>query len=65
MAMTLTQFLMDNDVTTITEEVVVSRRIKDDQGNLLKFKIKPFFACFFHEFFHFSMKLFIARVHGN
>ena len=39
--MTLTQFLLENDVTTIEEEVVVSRRIKDGEGNLLKFKIKP------------------------
>ena len=37
--MTLTQFLLENDVTTIEEEVVVSRRIKDGEGNLLKFKI--------------------------
>ena len=41
MTITLTQFLMENDVTTIEEKVVVSRRIKDEDGNLLEFKIKP------------------------
>lgn len=37
----LTEFLLANPVDTITEEVVVSKRIKDTEGNMLKFKIKP------------------------
>lgn len=37
----LTDFLLANPVDTLTEEVVVSKRIKDTEGNLLKFKVKP------------------------
>jgi hypothetical protein len=37
----LTDFLLANPVDTLTEEVVVSKRIKDEEGNLLKFKVKP------------------------
>jgi len=37
----LTDFLLANPVNTIEEEVVVSKRLKDADGNLLKFKIKP------------------------
>lgn len=37
----LTDFLLANPVDTLTEEVVVSKRIKDAEGNLLKFKVKP------------------------
>ena len=37
----LTEFLLANPVDTIEQEVVVSKRIKDAQGNLMKFKIKP------------------------
>lgn len=37
----LTDFLLANPVNTIEKEVVISRRIVDEKGNLLKFKIKP------------------------
>lgn len=37
----LTDFLLANPVDSLTEEVVVSKRIKDAEGNLLKFKVKP------------------------
>lgn len=37
----LTDFLLANPVNTIEEEVIVSKRIKDEKGNLLKLKIKP------------------------
>lgn len=37
----LTDFLLANPVNTITKEVVVSKRIKDAEGNLMKFKVKP------------------------
>lgn len=37
----LIDFLLANPVDTITEEVVVSKRLKDEKGNLLKIKIKP------------------------
>ena len=37
----LTDFLLANPVNTITKEVVVSKRIKDTEGNLMKFKVKP------------------------
>lgn len=37
----LTDFLLANPVNTITKEVVVSKRIKDSEGNLMKFKVKP------------------------
>lgn len=37
----LTEFLLANPVDTIETEVVVSKRIKDTEGNLLKFRIKP------------------------
>lgn len=37
----LTEFLLANPVDTIEKEVVVSKRIKDAEGNLMKFKIKP------------------------
>lgn len=37
----LTDFLLANPVNTIEKEVAVSKRIVDEQGNLLKFKIKP------------------------
>lgn len=38
---TLTDFLLANPVDTITEEVVVSARLKDENGHLFKFKVKP------------------------
>ncbi len=37
----LTDFLLANPVNTITEDVIVSKRIKDSEGNFIKFKIKP------------------------
>ena len=37
----LTDFLLANPVNTIEKEVIVSKRIKDAEGNLLKFKVKP------------------------
>ncbi|MEK5480306.1 XkdN-like protein [Paenibacillus sp. FSL R5-0407] len=37
---TLQDFLNSNPVDNLTEEVVVSNRFKDKEGNLLKFKIK-------------------------
>lgn len=36
----LMEFLMENSVEELTEEVPVSERFKDNEGNLLKFKIK-------------------------
>lgn len=38
---TLTEFLLANPVTSIEKEVVVSKRIVDENGQMLKFKIKP------------------------
>lgn len=37
---TLQDFLNANPVDNITDEVVVSKRFRDAEGNLLKFKIK-------------------------
>lgn len=37
---TLQEFLNSNPVDDLTEEVPVSARIKDKEGNVLKFKIK-------------------------
>lgn len=37
----LTDFLLANPVNTIEKEVIVSKRIKDAEGNLLKFKVRP------------------------
>lgn len=37
----LQEFLNANPIDDITDEVVVSKRFKDADGNLLKFKIKP------------------------
>lgn len=39
--MALTDFLLANPVDTMTKEVVVSKRLKDEDGNLYKFTIKP------------------------
>ncbi len=39
--MSLTDFLLANPVDTMTKEVVVSKRLKDENGELFKFKIKP------------------------
>lgn len=38
--MSLQDFLNSNPVDGLTEEVVISSRFKDAEGNLLKFKIK-------------------------
>ena len=38
--MSLQEFLNANPVDGLTEEVVVSKRFKDKEGNVLKFKIK-------------------------
>lgn len=38
--MSLQEFLNANPVDDITDEVVVSRRFKDKDGNLLRFKIR-------------------------
>jgi hypothetical protein len=38
--MSLQDFLNSNPVDGLTEEVVVSKRFKDKDGNVLKFKIK-------------------------
>ena len=37
----LTEFLLANPVDTIEREVVVSKRIVDANGQMLKFKIRP------------------------
>lgn len=37
----LTDFLLANPVTEIEKEVVISKRIVDSEGNMLKFKIRP------------------------
>lgn len=37
----LTDFLLANPVDTITKKVVVSKRLKDKDGKLLEFTIKP------------------------
>jgi len=39
--MNLQDFLNANQVDNITKEVIVSERFKDENGNILKFKIKP------------------------
>lgn len=39
--MALTDFLLANPVDNITKEVVVSERLKDENGELFKFKIRP------------------------
>lgn len=39
--MSLTEFLLANPVNDITQEVVVSKRLKDENGEMFKFKIKP------------------------
>jgi len=39
--MNLQEFLNANRVDNITKEIIVSERFKDENGNLLKFKIKP------------------------
>ena len=36
----LMNFLIENSVEELTEEVPVGERFKDNEGNLLKFKIK-------------------------
>ena len=38
--MSLVEFLKKNKVGTIEKEVVISERIKDDEGNPVKFRIK-------------------------
>ena len=38
---TLTEFLLENPVNDVTQEVIVSNRIVDKDGNALKFTIKP------------------------
>lgn len=38
---TLTEFLLANPVDTIEKEVVVSKRIVDANGQMLKFKVRP------------------------
>ena len=38
---TLTEFLLANPVDDVTEDVIVSNRIKDAEGNVLKFTVKP------------------------
>lgn len=37
----LTEFLLANPVDTIEKEVVVSKRIVDENGQMLKFKVRP------------------------
>lgn len=39
--MTLQEFLNNNIVEGATKEVIISERFKDENGNILKFKIKP------------------------
>ena len=39
--MTLEQFLNQNTVENLTKEVAISKRFVDEEGNFLKFKIKP------------------------
>lgn len=39
--MTLQDFLNNNVVEGVTKEVAISERFKDENGNILKFKIKP------------------------
>jgi len=45
----LQDFLNTNPVDNLTEEVVVSSRFKDDEGNLLKFTIKAMTSQEFEE----------------
>ncbi len=40
MTMTLTDFLLDNPVDNLQEEIIVAERFKDSEGNPLKFRIK-------------------------
>lgn len=47
--MSLQDFLNNNLVDNLTEEVVVSPRFKDESGNLLKFKIKAMTGPEFEE----------------
>lgn len=47
--MSLQDFLNANPVDNLTEEVIVSKRFKDKDGNLLKFKIKAMTNAEFDE----------------
>lgn len=47
---TLQDFLNANPIDNLTEEVVVSDRFKDQEGNVLKFKIKVMTNQTFTEF---------------
>lgn len=58
----LTDFLLANPVDTITEDVVVSKRIKDTQGNLLKFTIKPMLN---EQYLEYQNQCTIPKRHGK
>lgn len=47
--MSLQDFLNANPVDGLTEEVIVSKRFKDAEGNLLKFKIKAMTSAEFED----------------
>jgi len=47
--MSLQDFLNDNPVDNLTEEIVVSPRFRDKEGNLLKFTIKAMTSQEFEE----------------
>lgn len=46
---TLQQFLNTNPIDNLTEEVIVSPRFKDAEGNVLKFKVKAMNSREFEE----------------
>lgn len=52
----LQEFLNTNQISDVTEEVIVSERIKDDKGNMLKFKIRALNETELEEVNKFSFK---------
>jgi len=55
--MNLQEFLNAHPVDNLTEEVLISSRFKDENGNLLKFKIKAMTSAEFDEIRRASMQI--------
>ena len=60
--MALTDFLLANPVNNITKEVVVSKRLKDENGELFKFKIRPMLQ---EEYFDYQNQCTTAKKNGK
>lgn len=58
----LTDFLLANPVDTITQEVIVSKRIKDAEGNLLKFTVKPMLN---EQYLEYQNQCMVPKRHGK